>query len=316
MDVGARRGIFYSLMALALLMPIAAFALYSAMHTQDEGAAVVTNVVGRETSNFAESVELDFPRALSIAGRSSLTAGVNHVVSSGDAADDAQLRLCELAWNATYYGEPSTLMSNNSVSDWTSRLQTKGLAYGLNVSAIVTNVSVSPYDAFHVIFSANMSLRARSDAYSLNLTRTLYAQAIVSVEGVEDPLYPLMTNGLVDRVILANATRVYGVEALDSFFSDRRYMPSADGASFLDRLEGRSVLSSRYSTPRTSGMESLVDLSQLLAQGLTIEENSTVADYMYFNEVTPAGYRVDGSTHDLLYLDAASASVFGVGLVP
>ncbi|PIT85471.1 hypothetical protein COU36_03115 [Candidatus Micrarchaeota archaeon CG10_big_fil_rev_8_21_14_0_10_59_7] len=315
MDVTRRRGIFYSLMAMALLMPIAAFALYSAMHAQGEGAAVVTRIVGRETSNFAESVELDFPRALSIAGRTSLTAGVNHVVSSGDAADDAQLRLRELAWNATYYGEQSALMSNNSVSDWAERLQTKGLAYGLNVSATVTNVSVSPYDAFHVLFSANMSLKARSDSYSLNLTRTLYAQALVGIEGVEDPLYPLMTNGLVDRVILANATAVYGVEALDSFFAGRRYIPSRDGASFLDRLEGHPALSSRYSASRPAGLESLVDLSQLLAQGVPIEENSTVADYLYFDETTPAGFLVNGSAYGLLYLDTTSASIFGVGLV-
>ncbi|PIO06044.1 hypothetical protein COT29_02875 [Candidatus Micrarchaeota archaeon CG08_land_8_20_14_0_20_59_11] len=314
MDVGKRRAIFYSLMALALLAPIAAFALYSAIHAQGGGAAVVTTVVGRETSNFAESVELDFPRALSIAGKTSLTAGVNHVVSSGEAMDDAQLRLRELAWNATYYGVPSVLMSNNSISDWTARLQTKGLAYGLNVSAVVTDVSIVPYDSFHVLFSANMSLKARSEAYSLNLTRSLYAQALVSIEGVEDPLYPLNTNGLVGRVLRANTTAVYGVEALDSFFADRRYVPSADGASFMDRLEGRAVLSPRYSSSRATGLESLVDLSQLLGQGIIIKENSTVADYYYFNTTTPAGYGVNGSAYPLLLLDNASASVFGVGL--
>ncbi|VVB68294.1 Uncharacterised protein [Candidatus Norongarragalina meridionalis] len=317
MDVMRRRGIFYSLMALALLLPISAFALYSAMHAQESGASAVTEVVGRETSNFAESIELDFPRALSIAGRTSLTAAVNHIVSSGIAADDAQLRVRELAWNGTYYEIPSALMSNNSLSEWTSRLESKGGAYGLNVTATVTNVTVFPYDSFHLLFSANMSLKARSDAYQMNLTRSLSAEALVGFDGIEDPLYPLNTNGLVDRVIAENSTGVYGVDALDDFFNQREYLPSSQGASFLDRLEGNPLLSTRYAsmTARVAGMESLVDLSQLLAQGVDIEENSTVVDYLYFNATTPAGWRVEGSAYPLLILDNVSASEFGVGLV-
>ena len=48
MDVTRRRGIFYSLMAMALLMPIAAFALYSAMHAQGEGAAQLAEHLPRD----------------------------------------------------------------------------------------------------------------------------------------------------------------------------------------------------------------------------------------------------------------------------
>ena len=312
----------YSIITLAILVPIVMLALFYVDYAGVESRSLVTNVVGKELANYAESIQQDFPRALLVSGRSSVIACVSHVVGSGVPADDAALRIRELALNGTFMGEPSEVMggdaNNNSMTNWTRRLEEKGRAYGLAVEAEVYYLNVTPLDSRRIYFEANISVNARSADYNVNFSRVYPASAVVDVEGIEDPLLPLNTYGAVQRLVTMNATDVFGVEAFDAAAGSGWYWPSADGPSFLDRLEGRTYTSEKYASQSaaTIGLQSVVDIGRLVSQELPVTLNKSVVDSLYFNETAPVARKVNGSSYWWAYLDDATAEALGVSLEP
>jgi hypothetical protein len=312
------RGVFYSLMTLLLLAPLILLAVYYAQAWPQSTERLVSRSVGFSVENFVNSVAEDFPRAVEISGRSAAAAAVNHVVSNGAAVDDAEEKIAELANNGSYYGAPSYLMSNNSLLAWTRRLEAKAPAFGLNATVVITNYSVVPFDAFHVLFNATISVNASNVNYEVNFSRFYSAYKIVSIEGFEDALYALNTRGLGHRSINANTSRVYGAEALDAAASNASYVPSSHAPCFFDRLEGRKTLSAKYAAQSrfNPGIESFVNTLDLSQQGMDVQSNASVIDHYYFDLPQQLGSAVNGSGFAWLKLDAEHAVVYGVTLEP
>jgi hypothetical protein len=303
-------------MTLVLIAPLVLLAVYYSQAWSQSTERLVTRAVGLSLENYADSVAEDFPRAVGISGKSAAAALVNHVVSSGTPAADAQASAVELGLNGSYAGEASLFMQNNSLSAWVRRLESKSGDFGLVASVNVTNYSAIPYDAFHVLFNATIFVNASNAAYEAGFTQYYSAYSVVSIEGLEDALYALNTRGLGHRKIAANSSAVYGAVALDAAASNAWYVPSSDAPCFFDRLEGRLELSQRYADESAfnPGVESFVNTLDLSQQGVEVFDNASVIDYDYFDEPRPAGFAVNGSSLSWLKLDATHADFYGVEL--
>ena len=134
------------------------------------------------------------------------------------------------------------------------------------------------------------------------------------LEGLEDPLYMLSTNGFVKRTIQKANLTVYGSWAVDQTITSERYMATDDGPSFLDRMEGRTTNQEKYSgmSPEVIGLESFVNLQQISQVGIPVRENQSNIDHQYFNESTFTGCMVLNTSYPWFKLDSFHNATYGV----
>jgi hypothetical protein len=142
--------------------------------------------------------------------------------------------------------------------------------------------------------------------------RSLSLVAQIPIEGMEDPVYIVNTGGLVSNKIkrTPHTTFVQGtnISALSNHSLSSYYRDHTDAPSFLGRLQG-NLTASPY------GVESMVNLQKLAAQGVPTSQKSVI-DYIYFSTSNPSTNGVSGmsawfrldSTH-LAYYNATHLAI-------
>lgn len=304
-----QRGFFYSLSVLVLVAPVLALMLFYADLSTSARSATVSEVVSAESLRVIQGIEADFERALLSSSRSAAVSAVGKVVNDGQPLSDARVAIRNLVVNGSFGpGEPVyPSMGQNFLSRWTSNMRQLSSAYGLDVTLEVTQVNVSSKTPSSLVFSANLSLfvQPQKEPAAFNFTKSYFQQVAVSIEGFEDPLFSLNTNGVLSRVFSFNATNVGNISALEAFVSEKKYAPNPDSPDFFYRLEGKLL-------PSPNGVETIINPNELSAQDLPIHAQSH-ADHFYFNSTMPnQGRRVLSSTHPWLQLDCPHAAYFGV----
>ncbi len=306
-----KKSFFYSIAVLIVLTPLIALVVFYSITSAQTSSAGVSKVVSREAVNFITSTESDFSRALGTTAKSAVLSSISKVVSEGVPLADSRSSLKNLVINGSFDGSGSTYppMGFNYLSRWVSTMQNLSLYYGLNSTITITpnNVSVSNAGPYALLFSANLSVFAQplSNPGAFNFSRVYFASAVVSIEGFEDPLYALNSQGLVSRIFLANSSNAYGIAALDQAISSEVYVPNADAPDFFHRLEGNL-------SPSAFGIETIVNINEFTAQDLPTH-NQSHADHYYFNStLSDQGLRVTGSSHSWLKLDCVHAAFYGV----
>ena len=105
--------------------------------------------------------------------------------------------------------------------------------------------------------------------------------------------------------------KVWDLSNLTSDIINGFYYNSTNGASFLDRLEGRTTLSPEYAY----GLETFVYLPDLTDASLTINPTASCIDYKYWNGF--AGGEIRNGAYNPIYtwfkIDAQSAADYGIG---
>ncbi len=95
---------------------------------------------------------------------------------------------------------------------------------------------------------------------------------------------------------------VYNVENLVKSLQNQYCFPSLEGASFLDRLEGRFFVSNKFVFENnTIGLECLINKDYLIQQGIFVDETRTNIDYLYFSNFSITSYKIAGFEN--FYLD-------------
>jgi len=114
--------------------------------------------------------------------------------------------------------------------------------------------------------------------------------AFIPVEGFEDPVYIINTNGLVPRKINRSIYSEFivggDVSNLLDHVNKGYYLATSDAPSFLDRLRGDL-------SPDANGIESLVNLPELSTQGIPTSDKTAV-DHIYFSANNPSASTVPG----------------------
>jgi len=308
------RGIFYSAIAMMLIVPIVLYIIFYMDVTETQLEEVSTKIKGDTLSGYAKSIDQDLPRILEISSRRAISTAISYIDANGEALDKADERLIEMMMNGTIYGSSFGLLGSGLVKEWVEAIKAKGRSYGLETNITVLDLDIKPYDSFNVLLSASILINI-TDGKKMEIYRIYNEDIIISIEGFEDPLYGLETKGLIKRMFVKSA--IHDLSSLDLAEENGLYTNSTDGASFLDRLEGNLETSPKYNSMTTKqiGLETIVNLPDLSTYGLPIKSDQSNIDYLYFSSASHIGYPVNNSAKSWLKLDKGHATIYGVQLI-
>ncbi|MEK6954569.1 MAG: hypothetical protein AABX01_06160 [Candidatus Micrarchaeota archaeon] len=314
MPRGKHKGIVYSLITLLLVVPILLYLItyQEAAGSRDELASL--KIRGIEISNFANSISQDVPRIFAITSKRALISAVNEIDVDGTALNNSQAGIVELMYNATIYNKSSQFMAGSSLLDWASRMSAQGRRFGFDTNITILYLNVAPYDSFNLQFSLLLFVNATDTDGIVSIVRTYNESYILPLEGMEDVLYPLNTNGFIKRLIKRANFTVYGSWSVDQAITQEVYMGTDDGGSFLDRMEGKNYLQGKYAalSPRVIGLESFVNLQKIAAVGHPTKGNQTIIDHLYFNSSVFGGCDVTNSSYSWFKLDYPHNATYNV----
>lgn len=305
------KAIFYSATVALFVIPLLLLSAVYLESMKSVSEEYTQKSVNDKLLSIAKSIDNDLPRAARIIGRRSLEANIQYIEINGIPLSDVEASMSEAMINGTVLGNITTL-DNFTLTRWASDLNEEFRIYGLDSNISVLSINITQEDSYNVIVGVIISVNITDSTGNTNLYRIYDTRFYISIAGVIDPLYLLETNGVFKRTIVQPSQTVYGVGAVDSATASKWYMESANGPSLLDRMEGRLVNTYGSGT----GLETIVNLPDLQANGFTIKTDQVVFDYLYFDGVAHSGQAVNNSAYTWLRFDADHASIYGVELVP
>ncbi|MEM5781791.1 MAG: hypothetical protein QXD43_01165 [Candidatus Aenigmatarchaeota archaeon] len=192
------KGIFYSVMIALFLISFLALIIF---YSQTQTTNIDINIRANELEYFSKSIEKDLTRFLEIHGKRALISAVSKIVVNGTGLDDAQIRLNEMIQNGTLYGEPVPLVDTSNLQTWKLNISKIASAVGFNVEFKNIEINITQNDSFNVLFVAKVYVNISDGTINIGILKNITSYALVSIEGIEDPIYPLKTYGRVIRFI-------------------------------------------------------------------------------------------------------------------
>jgi hypothetical protein len=256
-------------------------------------------------NNMYESVTRDVEKTLDTITRRAMIVCFNNISREGVPLQQANVTLKELILNGTMNGEQEDIMENATFPYWMQKIEQVALLKGFNITidnqTIEQTLEIKPYDSFNLLVEAKMSINITDLQGVAALDRLVQIKSLVSVEGMEDPLYLLnslgsMSNTITKSHYIGNYTQllltgnggnnyVYGETTYDSIpghFNDKILVVlDADSVPNLNQAKG--VISKNPITV-------LITISYIVANdALNLPENINVL--------------LDGSNGKVWYID-------------
>ncbi|MBI2108447.1 hypothetical protein HYT54_04940 [Candidatus Woesearchaeota archaeon] len=268
-----KKGIIYTLMAIILVMvSIFMFSLQTSPKLKDDAAVAGTRVA--TMNDFMKDIQKDLVRGMTIAGYRSLLSVIAYETENGAFVDDSKAAFSEAFFNSTVNATPMAVMQNASFTNWTTKIKTQAAKIGISVDFNVLSLSVEHYDPWTISLNitVNINMSDSSRIASWNATRNL--TALLSIKGMEDPVYIIKTNGLIPNVVAETDVDFSTTANLVRHINQSFYIASSTAPSYLMRLQGNMAASE-------NGIESIVNLNEISQQGILTLARSNV-DYIYF----------------------------------
>jgi len=283
-----KKAVFFTFIAVLLLaLLVFSFSIHSRYSRRTRSLVIETRV--HTMNSFMKDLDKDIERALFITSHRSILSIVEYISSDGEFIDDFETRFNEVIINGTIEGETQTLMSDTTFIDWTDKMKLQGGEINLNIDFKVNNIVINHSSPWDIAVYINVSIYALdlTEIASWNVSKQI--TALVPIEGFEDPTYSVNTLGKMLNTI--NKTPytdfVNGVDTsnLQAHTVNSYYLEWSMAPSFLMRLEG-DLSSSPY------GIESLVDLQELIDQGESVNSRSVV-DHIYWSNKSVTSHDID-----------------------
>lgn len=153
-------------------------------------------------NNLHESIVRDMKKALDIITTRAISVSISHIVTTGIPLDNADNRLEELVLEGTLYGVPQALMENATFGNWTRKMEEVGNLKGFFINITLINLDIKPYDSWNLEVQTQLVLNITDLQGVASLNRTATINTLVNLEGLEDPLYPSATGGIVSNYIV------------------------------------------------------------------------------------------------------------------
>lgn len=189
----------YSIIAILIAIPVMLFVADYLVVSQPAGAGSADRVVADQMTQLGGNIENDFARATGISLKRALIAASNQVTLDGVYLNDSVSAVQELVLNGTLNSSTSVVMLNNTLGDWRSRILS--VATGFDTDLAYSNFTAENHDGLNAEAGVELNVVVTDKLGTSRLNRTSRRQVLVSVENVEDPVFPLSTNGFVRRVI-------------------------------------------------------------------------------------------------------------------
>jgi len=299
-----KKGMFFTLTVLSI---ISLFLISYGFYTVISGRESINKRI-ESMNNFIFSLEKDMSRQIYISSYRAILGLGSYITMQGEFLNDSTEAIREVLINGTVDNQTINLMNEYRLDDWHSRVSDLGEKNNILINYTIEDVNVSQDDPWHVKIDVviNISIRDKNGLASWNRTQTISSK--IEIINFEDPLYLISTNAKVINKINETVFRPFvdnvTVINLTYHISNMSYINSTQGPSFLYRLEGKTNAS-------VYGIESLVNIPSLSAQGIAPLEKSAV-DYIYFSSSDPPNKcRVEGMP-DWFYLDDNHYDVYEV----
>lgn len=195
------KGLFYSIMIAFIVVPILGLIF---LYSQSGAQNIDTDIRANELRYFSESVKEDLIRFLQINGKRALISAVSEVITSGKGLDNAQLRLAEMIENGTLYGNPAPLVDEKNLITWEQNISNIASGLGFNIDFKSVQMNITQNDSFNVLFNTTVLINISDANAKMGILKNITILVPVSIENIEDPIFPLKTYGRVFRFIKAS----------------------------------------------------------------------------------------------------------------
>jgi hypothetical protein len=307
-----KKGVFFSMILVCIVIFLFMFlALQGSMTNYYSSQKSVENRINAMMS-FYGSVVSDSQKSMSIVAKRAASSAINYVVTNDMPLTVANESIAQAMVSGQVNGEYQALMTGSTAGDWQSTVEALGEEQGFGTKVSIMNLTVLPYDSYHLIIAYKIAVNLSDTVTPTNMSKSSSQSFILPIENFEDPMYPLNTYARIVNVIRKSphwpsysSANLYN---LSDDVNNSYYHPSLTGPSFLDRLEGKFKVQTKYSqivSGGTIGLESLVDKDAILGAGLWINSTQTNMDYLYFSgnnsrsfsvNGMPASFRLDNET--------------------
>lgn len=296
-----KRGMFFTIIAIYL---ISIFLLSYAIYFSVSDRSAINERVSSANS-FVFALERDMSKQVYISGYRAIVSLENYITENGIFILDSENALKEALLNGTVNSESVELMEGYKINDWNSTISAFGNKVGLFVNYSIQEINVNQDNPWSIKIETLIHLIVKDKGNLVQWEKTEFIVSEIEINGFEDPLYLISTNGKIsNRINSSNfSSFVSGTDVsnLTLQCSNSYYIASALAPSFLDRLEGKTS-----SNPQ--GIESLVYVPELSAQGISAKDKSVV-DYIYFSDLNPESSHITGMP-SWFKLDNAHLSIY------
>jgi len=194
------RAQFYSMIAVLITLPILAFLTSYASFYQSLGYGVSDRVVSDQLHQMSDSIEMDTIKAMEITGRRALLAATNFVINSGRPLGDARANITTLMLTGNINGTFNFMMTNNTMPNWSQRISSKPVNFDIVLE--YGNISIDNLGGFSLIIGMDYNLTVTDRIKTVRIDRlNMRKYVTISVIGIEDPVFPLSTQGFIRRLI-------------------------------------------------------------------------------------------------------------------
>jgi len=201
------RGLFYSVMMAFIIIPILGLIFF---YSQSGTTNIDTDIRANELQYFSKSIESDLVRFLQINGKRALIAAVSNVITNGTGLDNAQLRLTEMIENGTLYGSANNapLVNEKNLMTWEQNISDIASGLGFSIEFKNVEINITQSDSFNVLFNTTLCVNISDSTAQMGILKNITAPVNVSIENIEDPIFPLKTYGRVFRFIrISNSSK-------------------------------------------------------------------------------------------------------------
>jgi len=285
------KGIFFSIILIFIIMFLILFvsinkSLVSYQSSQKSAENRISAMLG-----FYDNVIFDSQKSADIICKRAMSSAINYITLNGyplSSVPGSNSTIVELMTNGSINGIQQDFMNDSKIGDWENTIEGLGRQEGFQTNISIKDIVIQPADSFHLSFSYSISVNLSDTMTETNLTKTSRQYLLVSIENFEDPTYPLNTYGRVINIIKKSPHWLNYSSTdpanLNDDLTNSYYHPSLNGASFLDRLEGKYTVQSKYNIAAVPiGLESFVSKDKIAYYGLPITTDATNVDYFYFS---------------------------------
>jgi len=281
-----KKGIFFTILVIVI---ISLFLLSYTLFTVFQDRNTIQKRI-ETMNNLIFSIEEDLERQIFTSGFRIIFLFEKRILEKGIYITDLNSTFEETFFNGTIYGEADadtvTLMTGAKFSDIRDSLQTRARKINVNVTMDSPVITIMQDDPWNVKITLTTEFEVKDKSNLALWNKTLTTIAFIPVTNFNDPIYSIGTNGIVINPINQTPYSDFGnINDLNDHATKSYYTNSSEAPNFLSRLEGQ------VGNSDPTGIESIVNLQSLSAQGISVLDKSVV-DHIYFSGSNPSACNV------------------------
>ncbi len=193
------KGQVYSLITVLIVFPLMMYILFFVTSSQSARYSGLEKVVSDQIYQVERSIERDFGRASGTSCKRALLAVSGDVVENGRYVNDSVGLLTELMIDGTLNGNENFYMENNTLGDWMNAIL--GVETGFNTNLNHSYPLIENSGGIELKVTVNLSTDVSDGLGIARKSRNMEKETPVSVEGIDDPIFPLNTQGYIRRLV-------------------------------------------------------------------------------------------------------------------